>query len=131
MMRNRNICVLIIYIILMMIYSQTCFAAGETFSSSSAGTHALTLSDGSASYENIIVTKTGSVSGQDDNYDLQGTNAAIHASGGGTLTISGSSTNITSNASYGTAVFSYGGNLSGSNSGDGTTINISDATITT
>ena len=107
-----------------------CFADG-TYTSSTAGEHALTMSGTSASYNNITVTKTGDVSGQSDDYDWQGTNAAVHASGGGTLKITGSSTKINSNAKYGNAVFSYGGNLSGSNSGDGTTIVISDAVITT
>ena len=100
--------------------------SGESYSSTTAGTHALELTSGSASYSNITVNKTGDVSDKDDDYDWKGTNAAVFASGGGTLTITGSSTSITSNATYGNAVFSYGGD-----SGDGTTINISDATITT
>ena len=55
------------------------------------------------------------------------------ASGGSKLTITGSSTKITTNAKYGNAVFSYGGNNSNfsNNQGDGTTVTISDATITT
>ncbi len=104
------------------------------YSSTTAGTHALSLTDGSsATYSNITVTKTGDVSGQDDDYDWKGTNAAVLASGGSKLTITGSSTKITSNAKYGNAVFSYGGNNSNSsnNQGDGTTVTISDATITT
>ncbi|MBQ7217843.1 MAG: putative Ig domain-containing protein [Synergistaceae bacterium] len=119
------VCVLIM---LMSVYSVSSAAA---YTSDTAGTHALALSSGTASYENIIVTKTGSPSDQSDNYDWLGTNAAVHASGGAKLTITGSSTTIDSNAKYGNAVFSYGGNLSGSNSGDGTTITISDAAITT
>lgn len=104
------------------------------YSSTTAGTHALSLTDGSsATYSNITVTKTGDVSGQNDDYDWKGTNAAILASGGSKLTITGSSTKITTNAKYGNAVFSYGGNNSNSsnNQGDGTTVTISDATITT
>ncbi len=107
---------------------------GESYSSTTAGTHALSLTDGSsATYSNITVTKTGDVSGQNDDYDWKGTNAAILASGGSKLTITGSSTKITTNAKYGNAVFSYGGNNSNSsnNQGDGTTVTISDATITT
>ncbi len=109
-------------------------STGESYSSTTGGTHALSLTDGSsATYTNITVTKTGDVSGQDDDYDWKGTNAAVLASGGSTLTITGSSTTITTNAKYGNAVFSYGGNNSNSsnNQGDGTTVNISDATITT
>ena len=104
------------------------------YSSTTGGTHALSLTDGSsATYSNITVTKTGDVSGQDDDYDWKGTNAAVLASGGSKLTITGSSTKITTNAKYGNAVFSYGGNNSNSsnNQGDGTTVTISDATITT
>ena len=111
--------------------TETDTVSGETYSTTTAGSHALALTSGSASYSNITVNKTGDVSGQDDDYDWQGTNAAVFASGGGTLTITGSSTSISSSAKYGNAVFSYGGNLNGSNSGDGSTINISDATITT
>ena len=107
----------------------SCYAA--TYTSTTGGTHALELTIGSATYSNITVTKTGDQSGQSDDYDWKGTNAAVHASGGGTLTITGSSTKITSSAKYGNAVFSYGGNLNGNNSGDGTTIKISDAAITT
>ena len=106
---------------------------GESYSATTAGEHAISLSSGSATYSNITVTKTGDVSGRDDDYDWKGTNAAILASGGAVLTINGSSTKITTNATYGNAVFSYGGNNSNSsnNQGDGTTVNISDATITT
>ena len=109
-------------------------STGESYSSTTGGTNALSLTDGSsATYTNITVTKTGDVSGQNDDYDWKGTNAAVLASGGSTLTITGSSTTITTNAKYGNAVFSYGGNNSNSsnNQGDGTTVNISDATITT
>lgn len=108
------------------------WADGETYTSTTGGTHALSVTS-DATYTNITVTKTGDVSGQSDDYDWKGTNAAVHASGGAKLVISGSSTNISSNASYGNAVFSYGGNNSNNNNnqGDGTTITISDATITT
>ena len=108
---------------------------GDTYSTTTAGSHALSLTNGgSATYSNITVTKTGDATGSSDGtsgYDWTGSNAAVFASGGSTLTITGSSTNITSNAKGGNAVFAYGGNLNGSNSGDGTTITISDATITT
>ena len=107
-----------------------CLAADE-YSATNSGEHAISHSSGSYSYENITVEKTGDVSGSNDNYDWQGTNAAILASGGANIIISGSSTKINSEATYGNAVFAYGGNLNGSGSGDGTTITISDATITT
>ncbi|MBQ7169897.1 MAG: hypothetical protein IJR63_08365 [Synergistaceae bacterium] len=105
---------------------------GTTYTSTEAGTHALSLTAGSASYSNITVTKTGDATGSSDGtsgYDWTGSNAAVFAGGGGTLTITNAE--ISSNAVGGNAVFSYGGNLNGSNSGNGTTINISDSTITT
>ncbi|MBQ7594204.1 MAG: putative Ig domain-containing protein [Synergistaceae bacterium] len=119
----------IILLSLLSTFALTCsaFGDGENFSSTTAGTNALAVTDGStASYTNITVTKTGDASGASENYDWYGTNAGILASGGSKLTISGSSTNITTNAIGGNAVFSYGGG-----SGDGTTVTISDATITT
>ena len=100
--------------------------ASGSYTASEAGKHALELTTGNASYSDIIVTKTGSPSGQSDDYDFKGTNAAVYASNKSQLTITGSSTKISSDAKYGNAVFSYGGG-----SGDGTKIIISDATITT
>ena len=104
---------------------------GESYESTSANSNAISLTDGtSATYRNITVTKTGDATGSSDGtsgYDWVGTNAAILASGGSKLTITGAT--ITTNAKGGNAVFSYGGSRSGS--GDGTTITISDSTITT
>ena len=105
---------------------------GETYTSTTASTHALSLTSGSATYSNITVTKTGDATGSSDGtsgYDWTGSNAAVFASGGGTLTIT--SADISSSAVGGNAVFSYGGNLNGSNSGNGTTIKISNSTIKT
>ncbi len=113
-----------------MVLSLSAVGLADDYSSTTGGNNALSVTS-DETYSNITVTKTGDVSGQSDNYDWQGTNAAVRASNGAKLTITGSSTNISSNASYGNAVFSYGGNLNGSNNGDGTTITISDATITT
>ena len=119
--------------VLILTFTGTGWSNGETFSADLAGQHALAITSGEATYRNITVTKTGDMSGPDDDYDWKGTNAAILASGGAVVKISGSNTKITSNATYGNAVFSYGGNNSNTsnNQGDGTTINISDATITT
>jgi len=106
-------------------------ASAVTFTATSAGEHAIELSNGTQTYDNPTVTKTGDVSGQNDDYDWKGTNAAVLASGGAVLTINGGT--INSDATYGNAVFSYGGNNSNTNNnnGDGTTINIANATITT
>ena len=104
------------------------------YSSTTSGGNAISLTDGSSkTYNNITVTKTGDMSGHDDDYDWKGTNAAILASGGSKLSITGSSTKISTSATYGNAVFSYGGTNSNTNNnqGDGTTVIISDATITT
>ena len=101
------------------------------YSSTAANSNALSVTDGSTkSYSNITVTKTGDATGSSDGtsgYDWVGTNAAILASGGSKLTITGAT--ITTNAVGGNAVFSYGGSRSGS--GDGTTVTISDSKITT
>ena len=81
--------------------------ASETYSASTAEGHAIELSSGTASYENIEVYKTGD--GNDSNgseyYDWYGRNAAILATGG-TLTIT--QAYISSDATYGSAVFAYG-----------------------
>lgn len=110
-------------------------ACADTFSATTAGQHAISLTTNSSkTYTNAEVTKTGDATGSSDGttgYDWTGSNAAVFASGKAKLTISGSDTTIESNAVGGNAVFSYGGNLNGSNSGDGTTITISDAEITT
>ena len=106
---------------------------GETYTSSTAFENALLINGATSTYTNITVTKTGDASGQSENYDWYGTNAAILAQGGANVTISGARTTIHSNAVGGNAVFAYGGNssMNTNNSGDGTSIIIIDATITT
>ncbi len=77
----------------------------------------------------ITVNKTGDSNGG-DNTSFYGTNSAIIAKEGATLTIKDST--ITTNATGANGVFSYGGSATTNNSNsDGTTINISDSTITT
>ncbi|MBQ7544434.1 MAG: hypothetical protein IJT02_05765 [Synergistaceae bacterium] len=103
-----------------------------SYTATEEGKHAIELTSGTASYSDVTVTKTGDATGQSDGesgYDWTGSNAAVFASGGSTLTIEDAT--ITSNATGGNAVFAYGGNLSGSGSGDGTKITISNSTITT
>ncbi len=109
---------------------------GETYTSTEAMTNAIVADGTTETYTNITVTKYGDATGSSDGtggYDWTGTNAAILAKGGANLTISGSGTTITTNAKGANAVFSYGGSNStrSGNTGDGTTITISDATITT
>ena len=78
---------------------------------------------------NITISKTGDSDGG-DNTSFYGTNSAIIAKDGATLTIKNA--NITTNATGANGVFSYGGSATTNNSSsDNTTINISDSTITT
>ena len=78
---------------------------------------------------NPTVTKTGDSNGG-DNCNFYGLNAAVLVMGGSTTTITGGT--IESSASGANGVFCYGGNgASNGADGDGTTVYISDTTITT
>ena len=78
---------------------------------------------------NITINKTGDSDGG-DNTSFYGTNSAIIAKDGATLTIKNA--NITTKATGANGVFSYGGSATTNNSSsDNTTINISDSKITT
>ena len=78
---------------------------------------------------NPTVTKTGDSNGG-DNCNFYGLNAAVLVMGGSTTTITGGT--IESSASGANGVFCYGGNgASNGAGGDGTTLYISDTTITT
>ena len=75
------------------------------------------------------MTKTGSSSGG-DSCNFYGLNAALLVMGGSVTTISGGT--VTSDADGANGVFCYGGNgASNGAGGDGTTVVISDTTITT
>ena len=103
--------------------------SGE-FSSSNADENAISVSgDITATLSGITVTKTGDSDGG-DNTSFYGTNSAIIAKGCANLTIKNA--NITTDATGANGVFSYGGSATTNNSSsDGTTVNISDSTITT
>ena len=103
--------------------------SGE-FSSTKADENAISASgDISVILSDITVAKTGDSDGG-DNTSFYGTNSAIIAKGGATLTIKNA--NITTDATGANGVFSYGGSATTNNSSsDGTTVNISDSTITT
>ncbi len=103
--------------------------SGE-FSSSNADENAISVSgDITATLSGIIVTKTGDSDGGDST-SFYGTNSAIIAKGGANLTIKNA--NIVTDATGANGVFSYGGSATTNNSSsDGTTVNISDSTITT
>lgn len=88
--------------------------AGTTaFSSATGGENALSAA---GTYEGITVTKSGDSS--DENADFTGSNAAVLAASGTTITLKNST--ITTSGSHANAVFACGG-----------TINISDSQITT
>ena len=131
MLKSKSLAFLITCSIILSTFFIATAWAIVTYSATEAGEHAIELTNGTQTYSNPTVTKIGDVSGQNDDYDWKGTNAAVLASGGAVLTINGGT--INSNAAYGNAVFSYGGTNSNTNNnnGDGTTINISDATIIT
>ena len=103
--------------------------SGE-LSSTKADENAISASgDINVVLSNITVAKTGDSDGG-DNTSFYGTNSAIIAKGGATLTIKNA--NITTDATGANGVFSYGGSATTNNSSsDGTTVNISDSTITT
>ena len=89
---------------------------------SASGSLKSTLSD-------IAIFKTGDSNGGDST-SFYGINSAIIARNGANLTIK--NTNITTDATGANGVFSYGGSATTNNSSsDGTTVNISDSTITT
>jgi len=103
--------------------------SGE-YSSTEADENAISVSgDIRVTLSDITVAKTGDSDGG-DNTSFYGTNSAIIAKGGATLTITGAT--ITTDATGANGVFSYGGSATTNNSSsDGTTVNISDSTITT
>ncbi len=103
--------------------------SGE-FSSTKSDENAISASgDINVILSNITVAKTGDSDGG-DNTSFYGTNSAIIAKGGATLTVKNA--NITTDATGANGVFSYGGSATTNNSSsDGTTVNISDSTITT
>ncbi len=102
----------------------------EDFDSTKADENAISVSGSiTATLEDITVTKIGDSDGG-DNTSFYGTNSAIIAKDGATLTITGAT--ITTDATGANGVFSYGGSATTNNSSsDNTTINISDSTITT
>ena len=103
---------------------------GTAYSSETVDESALIVNTADAvSLDHITVTKIGDSDGG-DNCNFYGLNAALLVMGGSTTTITGA--NVSSSADGANGVFSYGGN-GGRNGaeGDGTTVYISDSTITT
>ena len=103
--------------------------SGEYKSSNAEENAILVSGDVNASISNITAHKTGDSDGGDST-SFYGTNSAILAKDGATLTIKNAT--ITTDATGANGVFSYGGSATTNNSSsDNTTINISDSTITT
>lgn len=103
--------------------------SGE-YTSSTADENAFSASgDIDVTLSNVKVEKTGDSDGGDST-SFYGTNSAIIAKNGATLTIKNAT--ITTDATGANGVFSYGGTATTNNaSSDGTTVNISDSVITT
>lgn len=103
---------------------------GQTYSSTTADQNAVLIDTSDAvTLTNPTVTKSGGTSAS-DNYSFYGINSGIMVKGGSTTTITGAK--ITTDAAGANGVFSYGANNGTTNAtGDGTTVNISDSTITT
>ena len=102
----------------------------KSYKSETSDENALSVSgDIKVTATGISAAKTGNSDGG-DNSNFYGTNSAIIAKDGATLTIENAT--VTTDASGANGVFSYGGN-GGQNgaSGDGTTVVISDSVITT
>ena len=103
---------------------------GQTYASEMADESALIVNTADdVTLSNITVTKSGDSNGG-DNCNFYGLNAGLLVMGGSTTTITGGT--IETNANGANGIFSYGGN-GGHNGGegDGTTVNVSDVTITT
>ena len=91
----------------------------ETVENSEDSSHAITADGEEASWSNTAVVKTGD-SGQGDEADFYGDNAAVFAANGGTLSLTNMV--VETNGTHANAVFSYG---------EGTTVNVSDSYIET
>lgn len=94
--------------------------SGTTYTSDGDDENALRVTGATATLNGVTVNKSGGAASNPSNGDFYGTNAALLATDGATVTIQDAT--ITSNAQGGNGVFSYG---------KGTTVNLSDSTITT
>ena len=98
--------------------SKSDLTINETYEDTGDGTHAIEADGETAEYSDIEVVKTGEADG--DEADFYGENAAIFATNGSTLTLSG--IYVKTDGKHANGVFSYG---------EGTTVNISDSVIET
>ena len=93
-------------------------SAGASYTSTADSENAVLVSQGNVTLSGSTVNKTGSSS--NESADFYGINAAVLATNGSTLTIEAAE--ITSDGGHANGVFSYG---------SGTTVNVSDTSITT
>ena len=92
----------------------------KTYESTGSDENALRVDGATVTLNDITVSKSAGSSSNTEDGDFYGQNAALLATNGATVTISGA--RITSNAQNGNGVFNYG---------TGTTVNISNSTIRT
>lgn len=91
----------------------------QTITETASSTNAVLADGETVSYSNVGITKTGDGSGSEE-ADFYGTNAAVLATNGATLTLTDSL--VVTDGSYANGVFSYG---------SGTTVNVKDSVIIT
>ena len=94
--------------------------SGETYVSTGNDENALRIDGAEVELKNITVDKSAGASSNPEDGDFYGMNAAVLATNGARLTISGSK--ISSSAQNGNGVFSYG---------EGTVVTVSDTVIST
>ena len=94
--------------------------SGKTYTSTGDDENALRIAGAKVTLKNITVDKASGASSNPESGDFYGMNAAVLATNGAEVEITGAT--ITSDAQNGNGVFSYG---------SGTTVTISDSTITT
>ena len=94
--------------------------SGETYTSTGDDENALRIVGAEVTLEDITVDKSAGATSNTENGDFYGQNAALLATDGANVTITGA--DVSSSAQNGNGVFSYG---------EDTIVNISDSTITT
>lgn len=100
--------------------SEDSTVSDETYTSTGDDENAVRIDGATVTLDGITVDKSSGSSSNTEDGDFYGMNAALLATGGADVTITGAT--VTSSAQNGNGVFSYG---------EGTTVTISDSTITT
>lgn len=94
--------------------------SGTAYASTGDDENALRVDGATVTLEGITVTKSGGSSSNTEDGDFYGMNAALLATNGAQVTITGAT--VSSSAQNGNGIFSYG---------EGTVVTVSDTTITT